>query len=300
MEYEEIKFIVRLFIIIIAMLGFFISIIMNNKKRKRNINFDEFDDIEKIKQQEIKDKQKMEYETRVLEHVYEDTYNKYSTSKSLGLYAHIKAQEELEKARRDLYNFNVLDSIEVRKEAIKEAGTIKSFRENGNKFDIELFKKWSRQICGCIKLGTQEQLKVVKNCMSDELFNRLEFQIKEFAKDGLEFVTEDFIIENCKLFDYGKRLGQEEIQIVIEAKMKEYIIRKSDNVIIKGSKDKYFNKTILMTFIKKKEETQEGLMHNCPNCGAQIIQTDFGNCRYCQTLIFPIRYNWTLVKFETI
>lgn len=300
MKYEEIKFIVRLSIIIIAMISLFITLIKHNKKRKSNIDFDEFDDVEKIKKQEIEEKQKMEYETRVLEKVYEDAYNKYSSSNSMGLFAHLKAQEELEKAKKDLYNFNVLDAVEVRKETIKEAGSIKSLRENGNKFDIELLKKWSRQICGCIKLGTEEQLNVVKNCMSDELFNRLQFQIKEFAKDGLEFVTEDFMIENCKLFDYGKRLGQEEIQILIDAKMKEYIIRKSDDVVVKGSRDKYFNKTILMTFIKKNEYSEEGLMHNCPNCGAQIIQTDFGNCRYCKTLIFPIRYNWTLVKFETV
>ena len=108
------------------------------------------------------------------------------------------------------------------------------------------------------------------------------------------------MIVNCKLLDYGKRLGQEEIQIYIDAKMKEYIIRKSDNVVIKGNKEKYFSKGIIMTFIKKNDTSIEGLIHNCPNCGAQICQTDFGNCRYCQTLIFPIRYNWTLVKFETV
>lgn len=290
-------------IIVYALCTLFMCFIIykiGSKKRKNKIDFDEFDVVEKIKKQDIKDKQKIEYEAQVLNKVYHDTYNKYNTSDSLGLTAYIKAQEAIEKAKKDFYNFEVLDSVEIEKESIKEAGSIRALKENGNTFDVELFKKWARQICGCIKLGTDKQLKVVKNCVSDELYTRFLFQIREFEKDGLEFRTEDFMIENSKLLDYGKRLGQEEIQIFIDAKMKEYIVRKNDDTVVRGDRNKYFNKKIIMTFIKKQETDEEGLMHNCPNCGAQITQTDFGNCRYCQTLIFPIRYNWTLVKFETI
>ena len=38
--------------------------------------------------------------------------------------------------------------------------------ENGYHFDVELFKKWSRQIFGCIKIGTKEQLEIVKKFIS--------------------------------------------------------------------------------------------------------------------------------------
>ena len=299
-KYEFHFYIIKIIILVLGFVGASFSIFLYSRKRKKKIDFDEFTAVEKIKKQDIEDKQKIEYEAQVLNKVYQDTYEKYNKTDSWGVSAHVNAHEAVEKAKKDLYNFEVIDSVEVKKESVKEAGSIKALKENGNTFDVELFKKWARQICGCIKIGTDEQLKVVKNCMSDELYTRLLFQIKEFEKDGLEFRTEDFMIENCKLLDYGKRLGQEEIQIYIDAKMKEYIVRKSDDTVVRGDRNKYFNKKIIMTFIKKKETAEEGLMHNCPNCGAQIIQTDFGNCRYCQTLILPIRYNWTLVKFETV
>lgn len=119
-------------------------------------------------------------------------------------------------------------------------------------------------------------------------------------KDGLAFITEDLIIENCKIYDYGKRLENEEVKVLIDAKMKEYIIKKSDNSIIRGDKDNYHSKRISLTFIKQNNNKLEGLIHNCPNCGAEVSQTEFGKCPYCHTLLFPIRYNWTLTKFETM
>ncbi len=100
-------------------------------------------------------------------------------------------KKKLKKLKEDLYNFKVLDSVEV-EEDDTEGNQISKLKENGYDFDIELFKKWSRQIFGCIKLGTEEQLEVVKNFISEELYDKLEYQRMQFAKDGLEFVTEDF------------------------------------------------------------------------------------------------------------
>ena len=55
-----------------------------------------------------------------------------------------------------------------------------------------------------------------------------------------------------------------------------------------------------MTFLKHNVENPQGFISNCPNCGSQLAQTELGKCVYCNTLVFPINYNWTLIKFETI
>lgn len=267
-EFEIVEFIFWIVIIIIGVIGKFINRTKNRIKQKRKqseIYFDEFDDIEKIKQQEINDMQELEYEYQVLNQEY-----------------------------------NLLDSVEVEEENIAEGNPINALRENGYNFDIGLFKKWSTQIFGCIKSGTEEQLKIIKQFMSENLYARLEKQIKLFKKDGLEFVTEDLVIEKCNIYDYGKSMSKEEIKILINATMKEYILQKDTNKILRGSNKKSYNKNIIMTFEKQNVEGNEGLIHNCPNCGAEVAQTEFGKCRYCSTLVVPIRYNWTLTKFETL
>ena len=126
------------------------------------------------------------------------------------------------------------------------------------------------------------------------------YQTKQFEQDGLDFVTEELMIMDCKLLEYGNWLEKEEIKVLIKAKMKEYIIQKSTNKILRGNNKNFYEKEIVMTFLKQNAEDKEGFMSNCPNCGAETTQTTLGRCRYCDTLVFPIRYNWTLIRFETM
>ena len=321
---EEFDIVDLIFLIIIIVTGIIVRFInwIKLKIKQSKISYDEFDeftDIETIKKQQLKEKQELEYEHQVLKQVYSDAYsdslrearndrNRYryienGYQNDIGNYdrlmAHRDAQKTVEEVKRDLYNFKVIDAVEV-EEDISEGNPINVLRENGYNFDIGLFKKWSRQIFGCIKSGTEEQLKIVKQFMSESLYGRLEKQRKSFAKDGLEFVTEDLIIEKCCIYDYGKSMSKEEIKILINATMKEYIIQKETGEILRGNNKKTYNKNILMTFEKQNTENSEGLIHNCPNCGAEVAQTEFGKCRYCSTLVVPIRYNWTLTKFETL
>ena len=82
--------------------------------------------------------------------------------------------------------------------------------------------------------------------------------------------------------------------------MKEYIVQKETEKVIRGNAKKICDKNIIMTFIKRNVNDKEGFLTNCPNCGAETTQTTLGRCKYCDTLVFPIRYNWTLTKFETL
>lgn len=126
-------------------------------------------------------------------------------------------------------------------------------------------------------------------------------QAKAFEKDGIELITEDLLIKNCNIYDYGRSLDKEEIKVLIEATMKEYIINTQDRKVLRGNNKDYLNKKVLLTFVKRESTVQEGLtITNCPNCGAPTHQTELGKCQACGTIILPIRYNWTLTKFETM
>lgn len=317
-NFDLIFFFLLLFFIIIGTIIRFIQGLIN-KNKAHQINFDEFDDIEKIKQQDINSKEEMEYESEVLSQVYRDTYNdamfnltlELLDEKNRTIFPDINSNSELfetdnqskidiEKIKRDLYNFKIIDNVEIEEDIVKEGVPINALKENGHNFDVKLFKKWSRQIFGCIKSGSEEELNIVKNFISEELYDKLEYQRKQFAKDGLEFVTKDLLIEKCYLYDYSRSMSKEQIKILINATMIEYIINKATNEIVRGNNEKAFNKNIVMTFTREDTTDDEGFLHNCPNCGAEVVKTEFGKCRYCNTLVMPIRYNWTLTKFETI
>lgn len=304
---EGIIYILALFLVVIGS----IAEIIKKKMQKKQINFDEFDDIDKIKQQTLTEKHDLEHESNLINNVYNASYansiaetiiNMNSTgateiTEADRREAHLDAINEVQKVDAALYKNK---NHNIREEIITEGSEAVELKENGYNFDVELFKKWAMQIFVCIKLGTKEQLNIVKNFISHELYAKLNKQTAMFARDGLEFVTEDLNILKCTLLDYGRSMSKEEIKILIVASLREYILHKSTNEVIRGDSRKFYTKQIIMTFQKNNITEDEGFIHNCPNCGAEVTQTEFGKCRYCGTLVLPIRYNWTLTKFETM
>lgn len=291
-------------IIYILFLASFASIpyikkhLYKKKLSKRKIKFDKFDDVEKVLQQDEHEKEQLLTDWEILNRVTEEANRKAAIFDTYE--AHKRSEREIKQVKKDIKNFRLLDSVEIEEDKIYEASTVTAIKENGNNFDIELFKKWCKEIFKCIKSGTEEELKIVKYFMTEEMYDRLLFQTKQFEKDGLEFVTEGLMIMDCKLIEYGNWLEKEEIKVLVKAKMKEYIIQKSTNKILRGNNKNFYEKEIVMTFLKRNTGDKEGFMSNCPNCGAETTQTTLGRCRYCDTLVFPIRYNWTLIRFETI
>lgn len=270
----------------------------NSSSKKKEIKFDEFDDVEKVLQQEEHEKEQMLTDLEILNRVSYEANKRASEIDTPEAYE--QARREIEQAKKDIKNFRFLDSVEVEEEKICEGPALTALKENENNFDTELFKKWCKEIFKCIKSGTEEELKAVKNFITEEMYNRLINQTKQFEQDGLEFITENLMITDCNFLDYSNWLEKEEIKILIKANMKEYILQKSTNKVLRGDNKKSYDKEILMTFLKHNVEETQGFMSNCPNCGGQTSQTELGKCKYCDTLIFPIRYNWTLIKFETM
>lgn len=294
-----VSLIITILIIILSTCIYYIrKYFLIKKLSKKEIKFDEFDDIEESLKQEEHEKKQMLADFELLNKVTNEANKK---ARDIGTVdAYIEAKQEIEKAKKDIKNFRFLDSVEVEEEKIYEGPTVTAIKENGNSFDVELFKKWCKEIFKCIKLGTEEEIDAAKHFITEELYARLIHQIKHLEQDNLKFVTEGLAIMDCRLLEYGNWLKKEEIKVLVRAKMKEYIINKSTDEIIRGNNKKFYDKDIIMTFLKRDVEDEEGFLKNCPNCGAETTNITLGRCRYCNTLIFPIRYNWTLVKFETV
>lgn len=186
------------------------------------------------------------------------------------------------------------------KEEILEGVPIASILEDDNAFDAELFKKWSRNIFLYLQNGKEEELKQIKPSMSEDFFDRKIQMLRSFEKDNIELKREDLLIEEIKILDYAKWMDKAQIKIYIKARLKEYIINKTTQKVLRGNYKKASERGFIMTFQKKDGEQQVGFVRNCQSCGATIAETEFGRCQYCGSLVNPIRYNWTLIKYEVI
>jgi len=186
-------------------------------------------------------------------------------------------------------NKEVLDGVQI-----------SSIKEDDNSFDADLFKKWSRNIFTYLQLGKEEELKQIRSSISDTFYARRIQVLKDFERDNLELKREDLLIEEIKILDYSKWMDKAQIKVFIKAKLKEYIINKETQRIIKGNARRASERGFILTFQKKDADQQVGFITNCPSCGASIEDTEFGTCQYCDSLVNPIRYNWTLIKYEVL
>ena len=227
---------------------------------KRKLQFNEYEDIEKIQQHQVENKQ--------LQNEFKFTQNKNLIKDT---------------------NKEVLDGVQI-----------SAIRQDDNSFDADLFKRWSKNIFTYLQIGKEEDLKQIKSSISDTFYGRRIQVLKDFERDNLELRREDLLIEEIKILDYSKWMDKAQIKIYIKARLKEYIINKENQEIIKGNARRTTERGFILTFQKKDAKQQVGFVTNCPSCGASIENTEFGTCQYCDSLVNPIRYNWTLIKYEVL
>ena len=263
---ENIRFFIKHAEIIIPLIIIFIIWLkfvhprIKEEREKQKFKFNEYDNYEKIEQFQIENKQ---------------------------------IENELEKTTKSRL-------IRNNKEQILEGVPISAILEEDNSFDPELFKKWSKNIFLYLQFAKKEELKQIKHCIADEFYERKIQVLKDFERDNLELRRENLLIEEIKIFDYSKWLDKAQIKVYIKARLKEYIINQETQEVLRGNYKKTCERGFILTFQKKDIEQQVGFINNCESCGAEISETEFGRCEYCGSLVNPIRYNWTLIKYEVI
>lgn len=311
--YDTVLLIIVAFAIIIEEI---VRIFKKSKDKKQEITIDEFDSLKEEDEKKKKAEEQLKFDSDVVDAVssnafvksidesYQKKRHSYGSSVHLDesdiTRAYAASKEAEKQAKKDLYNFRLIDSVEVEKESYKEGSKISLLKEHGYNYDISLFKKWCIQLFRFIKIGEPSQFLTAKAYMTDTLSQKYETQANNFAKDNLEFITEDLVVENCYIYEFTHGVSKDELQVLIVASMKEYILNKNTGEVLRGSKDNPLEKSIIMTFEKSPSFKNEGILLNCPNCGFPLSQTDFEKCHTCQATIIPINYNWILTKFETI
>lgn len=251
-------------IIAIVIIGYIwkkvISPHIKEYKRRRKLSFNEYDELHKI-EQDFAENEQLENELNITQ------------------------KKQFEDDSED----EILESLPISR-----------IEQEDNSFDAELFKKWSKNIFLYLQLGNAKDLKQIKHSVEDQLIERRIELLSDFERDNLELKREKLLVKEIKILDYAKWMDKSQIKVYIRARLKEYIIHKETQKILRGNKRKVYEKNFIMTFQKIDSNEQEGFINNCQSCGATIADTEFGKCQYCGSLVNPIRYNWKLIKYEVL
>jgi len=160
------------------------------------------------------------------------------------------------------------------------------FKERVKKAFLDIQTAWSNQ-----------NLKKVKNFMSDGVVERFSLQIKMQKKEGWRNIMENVIIKSTEIISVESDNNYDTIHIAITAKAKDYRVflktgKKLNNSLTTASF------TEVWSFLRKadtKTLINNGLIEgNCPNCAAPLDITDAGECKACKSFVRSPEYDWIL------
>ena len=110
---------------------------------------------------------------------------------------------------------------------------------------------------------------------SDELFEQHKMQIDGYIRSNTINVMDRICVLYSKLYKFEQTGDKDILDVVIKARMSDYIIDATTKEVVKGDKETERIKFYKLEFIRKtgvKTKPEEPGINdtNCPNCGAVI------------------------------
>lgn len=171
-------------------------------------------------------------------------------------------------------------------------------------FNAEVFISWSKDLF--IKLQqawTARDWETIRPFESVELFEQHKSQLQGYIDNNTINVMDRICVNYAMLHSFRVVGDKELLDVVLNSRMKDYIIDATTKEVIQGDKVTERTKTYKLTFVRKagvktKESNSTINTTNCPNCGAPTQITSSGKCDYCGSVITTGEHDWVLNNLE--
>ena len=186
----------------------------------------------------------------------------------------------------------------------EEYGIAYQIMQEDENFNLERFLTYSKIVFRSLQTAwTKKNLELIRLYENDDLFELHSNQIKFYIENHQRNVVDMIQIRNAEVYSLKEEGGKNVLGVILTCSLLDYIVNEKTNKVIYGSRDKRINRMYLMTFsrkkgVKTKPQVKDTTEVECPNCGAHVIVTSKGECRYCGTLIRTDEYDWILSNIE--
>lgn len=168
------------------------------------------------------------------------------------------------------------------------------------------FLSFARQVYMDIQSAWEKRdLDPVRGVLHQNLYQQTKRQIQKKIEDGIVNHLERISINTAYLTSYRRDRQYEYLTIYLAASMIDYQMKEATGEIILGDRTTRWNLQYKMTFIRSTDaktrsakEADRGFV--CPNCGAPLKGTSFGECEYCGSTVTTGTYDWVLSSFGVV
>lgn len=177
--------------------------------------------------------------------------------------------------------------------------TVKEFQEIDSSFEESMF--YSKVNLVFIKLMTArmiDKLEEVKHLLSEELYENEKKMIQQNKENGIKQMYDELNVKDSEIVDIKVNENVYIIKVCLHSRYMDYIINLSNGNLVSGNDTARIQRDYVLTFEKKKDAKEQGIIRRCPGCGASINVNSSGICEYCGTTYNLEHYDWILSHLE--
>lgn len=152
-----------------------------------------------------------------------------------------------------------------------------------------------------VKLYTcimKQDLSDIDHFIGDKLQADLELKIDELKKQNKRQMYDEINVKNTKVLSREFDDSKEVVVVEVISRYMDYIVDSDTFEIISGNDKARVLKTNILTFEKKRDVKEIGMVRKCPGCGASISVNTSGKCDYCDTIFNQEDYDYILVSID--
>ena len=149
----------------------------------------------------------------------------------------------------------------------------------------------------------KRDLTPVRAVLHQNLYQRTQKQIDKKIADGIVNHLDRITVNNAYPTFYRRDEEYEYVTVYLVSQMIDYQVKEATGEVIYGDKSTRWTMCYLMTFMRSIDAKTDPAGRKdrgvvCPNCGAPLTGTSFGECAYCGTIVTTGAYDWVLSDFN--
>lgn len=139
-------------------------------------------------------------------------------------------------------------------------------------------------------------LSTVSHFIGDSLEKTLQEKINNLKEQNQRQIYDELNVKDTQIINRIIKEDKELVEVKLISRYMDYIIDIDTGDLVSGDESRRIEKVNILTFEKKLNTKEIGIVRKCLGCGASISVNTSGKCAYCDRIYDQEKYDYVLVS----
>lgn len=144
-----------------------------------------------------------------------------------------------------------------------------------------------------------DKMSDVDHFVGDEVYNYGLSILNNAKSQGCRQMYDELNVKESSIEDIEVNENVYIIKVYLQSRYMDYIINLSNGTVT-GNDSSRINVNYRLTFVKRINAQEQGVVRKCPTCGAPLSVNTSGKCDYCGSIYNQEDYDWVLNGLEVL